>query len=1006
MQSKIFWNSWSPVWKSLYTGLIALFVLAMIWMAYWHIAGTDNILDWTIMAKTDYVQTIIDTFKLGPFTLTNAVDSPVFSQQYSGGLPEANALSYYLLLFGSVVCTIILLTVVTTLPRFWYFIGMGLFAILLVNYKLELLLLFQSEQKWGLIIALALYVPTSYYFHSIKSATPFTSRLITFCVISLAMYILILLFSDVEKPFLYLATYGMINPFVIGLLFVLIVSHEIIAAFINVLTSGRPGTNTKVIGHFYIISLIYLINLLMAYLRETNVIDWDFIYINLFLLLATSAILGIWGFKQRESQYSYLFSFYPVGALAFASMGICCFITIAHFMATFNDPGIEVFRDFIIYSHLAFGLIFLVYITSNFLDPLRRGLQVHKILYKPQSMPYFTFQLAGLIAFTALVLKSNWEVPVNQGMSAYYNGLADMHMYNDEHSLAEAYYKEAAIFGYNNHKAHYTLGKLADRKNKHVEAAVYYKAATAKNPTPQSFVNLSNVYLEQSRFFDAVFTLNQGIEAFPHNGTLLNNLGLAYAKTTILDTAAFYLSQAQHDADVSETAGSNILALISKNDLKINADSVVANDEQGGDPISINNSIVLKNKAQQKIESNNWPEDSTLTFLETSIVFNQAFNYLFHSDSLQTDLLNRYIAAPQNINVKEKLELARYLNLYKNGNITKAFRGLNWLANTSNTNGGAYFDILGKWALQQEAPDVAADYFKWAEDRNFKNAQLNQAIAATENTDLPRAFDIWQQLLSTGDHEVKGMASEMLPLLTITPSQLIGASDAQKYLYLRYHIAYEDTVIFNNIVETISSPDYKGKAILDMSQKLWNKDLKDEAIDYYARLAGTQISDKNLFDELQWYELKILAAQGDIRGLSNKINQGVTFDQSHSLEKLYFTALINEANGDSTNAVRNYRTIAFKNPFKEEMTVAAANYLGQYDKFEAYEILINGIELNPNAVILLKAYILQCARVQLGTYAALSLETLKTLISEREYINFVNKYEALVKKIEIQEQNF
>ena len=94
-------------------------------------------------------------------------------------------------------------------------------------------------------------------------------------------------------------------------------------------------------------------------------------------------------------------------------------------------------------------------------------------------MPYFTFRLAGLIAFIALVVKSNWEVPVNQGISAYYNGIADMHMHNHEQSMAETYYEEAAIFGYNNHKSHYMLGALALKKKDDVKAAVNYKAAIA-----------------------------------------------------------------------------------------------------------------------------------------------------------------------------------------------------------------------------------------------------------------------------------------------------------------------------------------------------------------------------------------------------------------------------------------------------------------------------------------------------------------------------------------------
>lgn len=1009
MQSKFFWKHWSAPYKQLYIGLIILSLLCLSWFAYNYLAGPDAIIGWDVIAKTEHVNVLIDSFKTGPFSLSTSADNTLFTQQYSGSIPNVNTLSYYAFLAISAVCIVILLTVVTTLPRFWYFVGIALFAVVLVNYKLELLLIFGSEKKLGLIIALVLFLPASYFFNSIKPATSFLIRLATFSVLTIILALIIALFSEVDTPFLYLATYGIANPLIISLIFILIVAHEIIAAFIYLLTSsGTTGTgsNKNAIAHFYIITTIYLANLVLAYLHETRVIDWDFIYVNLFLLLLISAILGIWGFRQREEQYKYLFNFYPFGAIAFIAMAICCFMTLGHFMATFNDPAIEVFRDFIIYSHLGYGAIFVIYITSNFLDPLKRNLQVYKVLYRPTSMPYFTFRLAGLIAFIAFVVKSNWEVPVNQSIAAYYNGVADLHLYNGESSLAETYYEEASIFGYNNHKSHYMLGHLTLRKKDDVKAAVHYKAAIAKNPTPQSFVNLSNIYMEQSRFFDALFALNQGLELSPDNGAILNNIGLAYAKTNIIDTAAYYLNEAYEQNDTRQAAGSNLLALIAQNDININPDSVLSGFDISDDKISVNNSFVLNSKAQQHYDKSYLPEDSSLSFLDASIVYNGAFNQLFGEDSLKTNLLSKYINYTGNLSFSEKLKAAQYLNFYKNRRVAEAFRELNWLANTSTFNAGEYFNLIGLWALEQEVPYVAVDYFKWAADRNYTNAKFNLAIALTEDQRIEEAKAIWLELLRIGDNKAKDIAKNMLTVLTTTEEVYTNATDQQKYLYLRYLINYTDTTRFNQLIDEVENPNYKGQAILDMSKKLWKKDLDSEAVSYYSRLAGMEISDPALFDRIQWYELKMLAAQGNVRGLSTKINQGIEFDREHLLEKLYFTALINEASGDTTKARQNYEQIAYKNPFMEEMTIAAANYLGIKDKFEAYNILLNGIEINPKSVKLLKAYILQCARVQLNNYAELSLEDLKPLIPAEAYRIFVNDYQTLVKKVEEAEQNF
>ncbi|MBL6446442.1 hypothetical protein JMN32_08990 [Fulvivirga sp. 29W222] len=1008
MQSKFFWKHWSAPYKQLYIGLITIALTSLAWFGYNYLTGPDAILGWDIMAKTEHINVLIDSFKIGPFSLTTSANNTLFLQQYNGSAPNINTTSYYTFLGVSTVCIILLLTIVTTLPRFWYFVGIALFAVVLVNFKFELLLLFESEKKLGLTLALVLYLPASYFFNSIKPNTSFITRLASFAGVTAILAVIIGLFSSVDTPFLYLATYGMINPLIISLIFILIVAHEIIAAFIYLLTSSGTGTGKNAISHFYIITTIYLANLVLAYLYETHVINWDFIYVNLFLLLLISTILGIWGFRQREEQYKYLFNFYPFGAIAFLAMAICCFLTLGHFMATFNDPAIEIFRDFIIYSHLGYGAIFVIYITSNFLDPLKRNLQVYKVLYKPTSMPYFTFRLAGLIAFIAFMVKSNWEVPVNQGISAYYNGIGDLHWQNNESGLAETYYEEAAIFGYNNHKSHYMLGHIALQRKDDVKAAVYYKAAIAKNPTPQSYVNLSNIYMEQSRFFDALFALNQGLEMAPDNGAILNNIGITYAKTNIIDTAAFYLNEAYEQRKTRQAAGSNLLALIAQNDININPDSVLAGFDISEDKISVNNSFVLKNKAQQHYDYDKsfFPQDSSLSFLDASIVYNEAFNQLFSSDSLEISLLKKYTDYANNINFSEKLKLAAYLNLYKNKQVSHAFKQLNWLANTSTFNAGEYFNMVGLWALEQEAPYVAADYFKWATDRNFNNAKFNLAIALTEDQKIEEAKAVWLELLQIGDNKVKDISKNMLTVLSADEATYNKASDQQKHLYLRYLLDYSDTTTFDQLIETVENTDIKGQAILDMSKKLWRKGMDSKAIEYYGRLTGTEINDPVLFDKIQWYELKMLAAQGNIRGLSTKINQGIEFDNEHQLEKLYFTALINEASSDTTKAEQNYKLIAYRNPFMEEMTIAAANYLGIKDKFEAYNILLNGIEINPKSVKLLKAYILQCARVQLNNYAELSLEDLRLLISDKEYSIFVNDYQILVKKVEEAERNF
>ncbi len=1006
MQSGFFWKNWSSPYRELYVVLLILLAGSILSLAYFHIQGIEGVLGWSIIAQSEPVQIVMEAFKMGPFNLKTSAESQVFNLKYLGNLPEVNTISYYSFLIITAICFNILIAIITSLPRFGYFVGTSLLVIALVNLKLELLLLFGQDTKLALIIALVLYLPLTYVFNAIKSDVPFTQRLLAFIGITVIFSIFTFSFSEAKSPFFHLATYGFLNAFILSLIFILMIAHQIVASFIYLLTKSSLGTGSgkSSLVHFSIISLIYLINLTLAYLHESNVIDWDFLYIDLFLLLGVSAIIGIWSYSNREEQYGALFKFKPIGALFYIALAIICFTTIAHFAATTNDPGLEVFRDFIIYSHLGYGLIFVIYVFANFLDPLKHGMPVYKVLYKPMSMPYFTSRLAGLIAFIAFLVKSNWEVPVNQSFSTYYNGLGDLHVSINNKPVAGHYYWEGSIYGYNNHKSNYALAALA-HENKEVGKAIErYKLATLKNPSPQSFTNLSSIYADKKEFFNALFTLQEGAEVFPENGQILNNLGLLYSKTNVLDTAANFIDKASKISDTKATAGSNILSLLALNDIPVHPDSVIEEYAIEEAPVAINNSLILRNKLGLPSTAGFASEDSTLTYLQASLLYNIAFNHLFQEDSLDTWPLQQYSSIPQNLNHREKLQLVRALNLEKNQDINRAFRQLNWVANSSQLKSGEYFNLLGLWALKHEAPYVAVDYFKWAIDRNIKTAKLNYAIALTEIGDFYNAIGLWQELLLEKDRNVQMIASEILNVLSWEPQML--ENDEQRYIFLRYRTDYQDSVLFSSVAEQMESEDYKARAIFEMTKKLWKMDQNDKAIAFFSKLTDLKITDAALYEEIQWFELKMLAAEGNIKGLAQKINQDIEFFNDRIIEKHFYTGLLNEASGDTTKARENYELIAYKNPFFPESVIAASNFIGLSDRFEAYHILLSALEINPKSVRLLKAYILQCARIENENYAEHSLETLKELITSEEYKQFENAYLSLLEKVKEEAEYF
>mgnify|MGYP003575577480 CR=1 FL=1 len=128
-------------------------------------------------------------------------------------------------------------------------------------------------------------------------------------------------------------------------------------------------------------------------------------------------------------------------------------------------------------------------------------------------------------------------------------------------------------------------------------------------------------------------------------------------------------------------------------------------------------------------------------------------------------------------------------------------------------------------------------------------------------------------------------------------------------------------------------------------------------------------------------ELLMLAYRGELALLANQINKDVTFDNSRSLEKILYAALIAESSGDSTLAENNFKILASYNPYFEEGIIKAANFYRQRsgDRLKSYSILAEAIQINNNSIRLLKAYVAEATRQGFDEYAVSAAERLAEL---------------------------
>ncbi|NJN41968.1 MAG: hypothetical protein HC811_06840 [Flammeovirgaceae bacterium] len=401
-----------------------VFAIGYMWLAYFQSPAPT--FTWQYIQQQKLEEIPVHQFQFGAFELTVLGDNYLIFEKLLGNPLTPNITAHYIFISVLVISIVILFTIISLLKRFWYLIGTGLFILLLVGMRFELLSVFGLADRTFTIGLIVVYVLTSFYFNSFRKDVSFLIRLIIFSLITLAAGVIIQQYAEVPQPILFLSATSVTAAVILCVLFIILVSHEIIASFVFVLSQGTQ--KTKSLNHFLIISVIYMINLVLVYAYKFNLINWNFLYIDFFLLLTISGLLGIWGFRQQQPQYDNVIQSDPFGVYFFLCLGAIAFTSIAYFIGTANDPAVDTISNLIIYCHMGYGLIFITYVFSNFVAMLAANMNVFRVLYQPNRMPFFTFRFAGLIATLAFVFYQTWQVPVRNTSAAYYNAMGDVYL--------------------------------------------------------------------------------------------------------------------------------------------------------------------------------------------------------------------------------------------------------------------------------------------------------------------------------------------------------------------------------------------------------------------------------------------------------------------------------------------------------------------------------------------------------------------------------------------------
>ncbi|MFC0185302.1 Flp pilus assembly protein TadD, contains TPR repeats [Pseudarcicella hirudinis] len=710
MHALIFWKNWPNSNKFLYLFFLCLLAFSLILLFFQWFSGLENVIHWDILSELGELPVTLDTFKTPNETLSIPAKAFIVTEQFVASPMHINKPASYFYAVLLILSFLLILSALTDLPKFWYTIGMA--GIIFWLSSLNLDLYFGHSGRYVTIFLIIVFGGISYFFHAFKSNIHILNRFLTFGGITVLLALVYFLIGKKisgagnPEPLLFLISYAFPGALLISIVFAFIVSYEIVRGFLFISTSSgsqQPLTN------FFIGSLFYLANILLVFLHNNKTIYWDIIYFNPFLLLAISTLLGIWGLKHRKLLYEKIFRFDSVGAFLYLGLAIITISTTGFAFATANEPIIETLEDGITYSHLVMGILFIFYVLANFHALFAQKLDVSKVVFKPLSIPLTAFRIGALITIVALLSMRNF-FPLNQAFSGYYNQLGDLYTAQKDLKFAEIEYKSAAAFDGWNHKTNYALASLALNQGDNETAALYFKKALTRDPSPFAFEGLSRSFYDEDHFFEAMFTLKEGLQKFPENGELQNNLAYLYAKSNLVDSAVIYYNLAEKNAGLSNVVKSNIIAFWAKNGKRDTQKEIGANAERNDYPSFQGNLWALslvseqENKDHLEFFKTSDKQDQGLSVSDFSWLYNQTIAQKSTGENLP---LQKIAEKEDNESVAEDLLFAETIQEYYKGNKIIAFQKLSARATGDTTSKkNRYFQILLNTLVKKESRDT------------------------------------------------------------------------------------------------------------------------------------------------------------------------------------------------------------------------------------------------------------------------------------------------------------
>jgi len=987
MKKWLFWNDWYKSDRYVFLFFLCVVLATLFYLVFSIFTGVDNVIHWEVIENLERLKTDVYAFRLGNLELKIPLDNYIIFQYFQGSDLTIQPVHAYIYLIILVISINLVMAILPSLNKFWFYAGMGGFTGFMVLFNFGQINLFNQSDKSALIIILGFYLTVSYFYREFKPDIAIFKRFLVFTALSAIIAVIFYFYSGVERPFLYLANNGIYAPLIVSIIFILSVAHEIIYGFVYLTTSASTPDSKNSLAHFTFISLIYIFYSIITYLYLSRQIQWEIIYLNPFLILIIASVIGLWSFRKREELYSEIFPFYPVGALFYLGFAAITLATIAYAFSNGNDPMIEAFEDAIMYSQIGFSILFFIYVIANFGPMIAKNFRVVKIVYQSRIFPFFVFRIGGVIAAGFLFFQAEF-FPYYQILAGYYNQVGDLYLIEGQLDLAREYYERASDYEYQNHRSNYAMATIGRMQKDKLDEVYYFENSLLKRPTDYAYVNLGDIYLRNNQYFEGLFRLKEGQEEFPYSQQILNNLGYFYSKTDIIDTAFYYFNLANNAARDHAIPEANIYGLMAKSELFISPDSLESYFEHRDLIADINRQAILNqlNRYDSSLLQKNI--DTIQNDVDFAALYNSGLNALQTEDTIYFNQISNYGHKSGNSFYRNRLDILEAIHDYLIHQTASAFFTLKNYAVTS-LNNHEYYRLLGKLTLMKDNPVLAVEFFKSTNIELDVKDRFHLSLALMEAGDHEEARSLLQTLTESDDPDIAFIASEFISVLTYREDLPMDFSDDEfVYLLFHYHPHFQQDTIVVQLMDKIKNPEIRDLMRLEYMEHLIERKEHDKARKLFSE-TGLPWKNPQLKDGF----LKI-AYLLDLQMSENPVfipeTGNLKMTDRNYLYDVLLEALRKLENNDTTDLEQMFHRLGTWDPFFERGILEATEYYHKIrkDDYFAYDLLIQATVTNPYSIALYQKLVELSLDMGLIEYAQDALEILQNLLPENEFSSY------------------